>query len=204
MTGRFLVVEGIDGAGTTTLSRALAQRLGALWTCEPSDGGVGRLIRAVLRKEVALAAGAPDAHDAAMAMLFAADRREHLAVEIDPALAAGAWVVCDRYYHSTLAYQGARDDAAFEWIRALHRGWARVPDLTLLVDVPVETAQGRRAGDAARAAEEIYDAPDTQARVAARYRALAERLGEPVVTLDGTRAPEAVLAEALAAVVALR
>jgi dTMP kinase len=204
MSGRFLVVEGIDGAGTTTLSRALAQRLGALWTCEPSGGAVGRLIRAILRKEVALAPDAPDAHDAAMAMLFAADRREHLAVDVEPALAAGAWVVSDRYYHSTLAYQGARDDAAFESIRALHRGWARVPDLTLLLDVPVETAQGRRAGDSARALDEIYDAPDTQARVAARYRALAERLGEPIVAIDGTRDADAVLAEALAALAVVR
>ncbi|HEV8325677.1 MAG TPA: dTMP kinase [Myxococcota bacterium] len=199
MTGRFVAVEGIDGAGTTTLSRRLVDALAArgekaCWTCEPTDGPVGKLLRQVLKGTDARGGGPSPA---TMALLFAADRMDHLAGTIAPALAEGAWVVSDRYYHSTLAYQGVGED--FDWIRALHRG-ARAPDVTLLLDVTVQTAVERRRADAARSAPELFDAPGTQAAVAERYRALPARLaGERIIVLDGARDADAVLLAALVA-----
>ncbi len=101
--GRFIVLEGLDGAGTTTQAALLAEWLGArgevVQTREPTAGPIGRLIRSSLRAE-------PDSPaETSLPWLFAADRAEHLTRVIEPALARGAWVISDRYYHSSLAYQ---------------------------------------------------------------------------------------------------
>jgi dTMP kinase len=130
----------------------------------------------------------------AMALLFAADRRDHLAREISPALAAGADVVSDRYLLSSLAYQA--QEAERDWVAGLARD-LRVPDLTLLLDLPVEVAAARRR--AAGRPDERYDADAVQARVAARYRELCA--GDPrAVTLDAGRSV-AEVATAIAAAV---
>ena len=108
-----------------------------------------------------------------MALLFAADRRDHLRREIEPALAAGMDVVCDRYLLSSLAYQG--EEAEREWVAELARE-VRPPDLTLLLDLPVAVAAARRR--AAGRIEERYDADAVQERVAAAYRAAGRRRPE--------------------------
>jgi dTMP kinase len=115
-----------------------------------------------------------------MALLFAADRRDHLRREIEPALAAGTDVVCDRYLLSSLAYQG--EEAERDWVAQLARE-VRPADLTLLLDLPVPVAAARRR--AAGRIEERYDADPVQERVAAAYRALVA--GDPkAVTIDAS------------------
>ncbi len=180
--GFFVVLEGIDGAGTTTQSSRLAARFAShgaavVQTAQPSKGPVGVRIREFLR------AGAQgDALDpGAMALLFAADRLDHLARQVEPALASGGVVVCDRYVLSSLAYQGVFVDV--EWVAAINSR-ARAADLTLFVDVDVPTAAARRQARGGPADQ--YDEDSVQSRVRANYRAFASRpqLGR-VVTVDG-------------------
>jgi dTMP kinase len=167
----FIVLEGIDGSGTTTQLDRLARHLEGRGrrvhpTREPSQGPVGRLLREILLGGHRRPDGAA-VDGLAMALLFAADRRDHLTREIEPALAAGADVVSDRYLLSSLAYQA--QEAERDWVAGLGRD-LRVPDLTLLLDVPVPVAAARRR--AAGRPDERYDADEVQARVAARYREL--------------------------------
>src|SRR4029078_3251661 len=119
----FIVLEGIDGSGTTTQLGRLGDHLTsrgrrAHTTREPSAGPVGRLLREILLGGHRLPDGAP-ADRRAMALLFAADGRDHLRREIEPALAAGTDVVCDRYLLSSLAYQG--EEAERDWVAQLAR-----------------------------------------------------------------------------------
>ena len=199
MAGILVVLEGIDGAGTTTQTTRVSARLieaGLVVhaTREPSDGPVGRLLREMLAGRHAPVASTT------MALLFAADRVDHLAREVDPALAAGKVVLSDRWYHSSLAYQGSEEDR--EWILVLNAR-ARRPDVTFLLDVPVDLAASRRA--AAGRTEEIYDRMEIQRRVAAAYRAVARRLGptEKIIVLDGERPIDALTDEIVNAVLAL-
>lgn len=202
MSGKLIVLEGIDGAGTTTqtarLCAALAARqVEAHATREPSTGPVGRLLREML-------GGAHQPVDATtLGLLFAADRADHLQREIEPALARGAVVVSDRYYHSSLAYQSDPDDrAGFDWVRLLN-GRARRPDLTLLLEVPVDVAAARRAADGRP--DELFDRLETQRRVAEGYRRVVAALGgeERIAVLDGTQPLDTVAGEILARVLAV-
>jgi len=189
-----LVLEGIDGAGTTTQAARLVATLRAEGraahpTREPSDGPIGRLLREIL-------AGRHQPVDATtMSLLFAADRADHVQREVVPALARGAVVVSDRWYHSSLAYQGAGEDRA--WIRTLNAR-ARRPDLTLLLDIPAELGAARRA--AAGRPDELYDRLEMQRRVAAGYREVVAELApaERIAVLDGSRDLDAVAADILA------
>ena len=217
--GRFVVLEGLDGAGTTTQVARLAERLRGQGrdvhtTREPSDGPVGKLLRRALAGELALPGGAPPA-PATMALLFAADRTDHLAREVEPALAAGKTVLSDRYLLSSLAYQGEARSALpsegrsplsagdqLAWVQELNAR-ARHPDLTILLDVDPEVAARRRHADARP--EELYDHIETQRRVAAAYRALADRpsVAGPVERVDGALPLDDVTTQALALIEAL-
>lgn len=182
----FIVLEGIDGAGTSTQLVRLAARLRArgrrvVTTREPSDGPIGVLLREILRGDHANADGT-GLDGRAMALLFAADRRDHLTREIEPALAQGADVISDRYLLSSLAYQAVEADRA--WVELLAAG-VREPDLTLLLDVEISVAARRRL--VAGRPMERYDADGTLACVAANYRRLAEERPN-VVRIDGTPA----------------
>jgi len=197
--GRFVVLEGLDGAGTTTQARLLAEALRADGrtvhvTAEPSGGPVGALVRQVLTRRIAARDGA--AFDpAALALLFAADRLDHLSVEIAPKLAGGVDVVSDRFTLSSLAYQGlAVGDVA--WVEALNAR-AAAPDVTIFLRVRPEVALRRR--EAASLDREIFEVSTFQRRVAASYERALERLreaGEQVVVLDGER-PVPAVAEAI-------
>ena len=194
----FIVLEGIDGSGTTTQLGLLERHLQGRGrrvhaTREPSTGPIGRLLREILLGDHKSPAGAP-VDGLAMALLFAADRRDHLAREMSPALAAGFDVVSDRYLLSSLAYQA--QEAERDWVAGLARE-LRVPDLTLLLDLPVEVAAARRR--AAGRPDERYDADAVQARVAARYRELCA-VDPRAVTLDAARSV-AEVASAVAATV---
>jgi dTMP kinase len=194
----FIVLEGIDGSGTTTQLGLLERHLGARGrrvhpTREPTQGPIGRLLREILLGGHRMPDGAP-VDGLAMALLFAADRRDHLRREIEPALAAGADVVSDRYLYSSLAYQAQEAERA--WVAGLARD-LRTPDLTLLLDVPVPVAAARRR--AAGRPDERYDADDVQSRVAARYRELcAPDPKAQIIEASGT--VEAVAASVAAAV----
>ena len=146
-----------------------------------------------------------------MALLFAADRLDHLETEILPRLKEGVLVICDRYDLSSLAYQsvtapGAGDDGAVDektvaWIRELN-GRARRPDLTIVVDTPPQVAEARRG--ARGGPSELYEKQDLQGRLAAAYRRAEEFVpGDRVVHLDGRHAVSALLADAVRAVDAL-
>jgi len=181
--GKFLVLEGIDGSGTTTqLDRAVAylESLGhsAVATREPSTGPIGRLLREALLGRLAMPDGTR-MDGRSMALLFAADRIDHLQREIEPQLAAGTSVISDRYLLSSLAYQA--EEAERDWVLGLARGILR-PDLTLLLDVPIDVAAKRR--EAAGRPIERYDADSYLAKVAANYRALASQ-DPSVVILNG-------------------
>lgn len=198
---KLLVLEGLDGAGTTTQARRLADALAARGhtahvTREPSDGPIGRLIREMLTGGHALPSG--QALDQGMfGLLFAADRLDHVQREVAPALAAGTVVISDRWYHSSLAYQGTGAERA--WIRMLNQR-ARRPDLTIFLRVRAEVAAQRRV--AAGRAQELFEDLAMQERVAAGYDEVLAALraeGEPIAILDGERALDDVTAAIVAA-----
>lgn len=179
--GRFIVIEGADGTGTTTqadrLVAALEERgLGVLRTAEPSEGEVGKLVRKRL--------GAGVAHDLgwkALALMFAADRLDHVANEIEPALAEGRWVVSDRYTLSSLVYQSLHVDT--EWVRALNQH-APPPDVTLVLTLPLDDALSRIASRGGQ--EEVYDVRGLQARVHGLYGDLAPTVRAELVDARGS------------------
>ncbi len=186
--GLFLVLEGLDGAGTTTQADRLASWLTGEGrrvhvTAEPSRGPVGAQIRQVLSGRLRGPGGAGiDA--GVLALLVAADRLDHWESEIRPRLEEGVDVVSDRYVLSSLAYQAATTgDPA--WVASINSR-APSPDLTLFLRVRPAVALRRRY--AATAEREIFEVPEFQRRVHRAYgRALAGlvKAGERVVEVDG-------------------
>lgn len=190
--GRFVVLEGIDGSGTTTQVARLADRLrsqGVLVrsTREPSDGPVGVLVRQVLTGRVVVPGGRAPGW-ATMALLFAADRMDHVESEIEPFIAQGGIVLSDRYDASSLAYQsvssGAEAKEAVQWIRSLNR-YVRRPDLTIVLDIAPEVAAERckTRGDVAQ----LYDQNEVQRALAEFYRELAKHMpNDRIVVVDAS------------------
>jgi len=203
--GRFVVLEGIDGAGTTTHVGRLAQRLRSMRvpvraTREPSDGPVGTLVRQVLTGRVVVPGGRAPGW-ATMALLFAADRMDHVESEIEPFVAEGGVVISDRYDASSLAYQsvssGADSKEAVEWIRSLNR-YVRRPDLTIVLDLSPETASERRMhrGEPAQ----LYEQNEVQRALAAFYKDLAKHMPKDrVIVIDASGTVEEVHARVWAA-----
>ncbi|MGD0248092.1 MAG: dTMP kinase [Candidatus Limnocylindrales bacterium] len=193
--GALIVIEGIDGAGSTTQSEMLVAwllRAGvpATFTSEPSKGPVGATLRQHLARTAEL--GGPQAE----ALAFAADRMDHVASEIVPALERGTTVVSDRYYLSSLAYQALSCDLA--WLREINR-FAIRPDLTVFLSVPVDVGVARFSGRATR--ERFEEDRDELARIAGLYDAAIAALGddgEAVQVIDGTRSPAEIHAEIVA------
>jgi dTMP kinase len=132
--GPFIVIEGLDGSGKTTQAKLLTAKLSrshnAVYTAEPSQGKIGTFIRnSCLYGEKRLSITVE-------ALLFAADRIEHLENEIKPAITDGKLVVCDRYFYSSLAYQGSAD-LSLDWISEINR-YALKPDFAVFIDVAPE------------------------------------------------------------------
>jgi dTMP kinase len=205
--GRFIVIEGIDGAGTTTQARRLvaalrSRNIAAIETREPTDGPVGALLRQVLRGRLVSATGTAFSWQE-LALLFAADRLEHASNELNPRRKEGTWLVCDRYDYSSVAYQSASaaDAGVIPWLRELNRHAPR-PDLTLVVDVSPEVARARRL---ARASDkEIFDDDAFQARLAAFYRDIERHFpADRIVHVDGDGEADSVFAALFANVIAL-
>jgi dTMP kinase len=195
VTGRFVVIEGGDGSGKSTqcarLVEALRARgLDAIATVEPGGTPLGAELRRLL-----LDGSSIDAR--AEALLMAADRAEHVANVVRPAVERGSWVISDRHVPSSLVYQGVVRGLGVDAIAALSAFATDglEPDLVLVLDVDDATAESRRAPGADRMERE---GSTFHAEVRAAYRDLAARRGWVVV--DGSGPPDAVAALLLAAV----
>jgi dTMP kinase len=198
MTGRFVTFEGIDGAGKTSHLEALAGRLRArghevVLTREPGGSALAEALRGLVL------AMAMDALTETL-LVFAA-RRDHLRQSIEPALARGATVLCDRFTDATFAYQGAARGVGLDRL-ALLEGWVqegRQPDLTLWFDVPPAVAAARRA--AARAPDRFEREDEAfHARVRAGYALRHAADPARIVRVDAD-APRELVAQAVEAAV---
>jgi dTMP kinase len=187
--GKFIVLEGLDGAGTTTQAARLAEvlrsrRLPVRLTREPSDGPIGTMIRQVLTGRIVLPAGRSPGW-ATMALLFAADRVDHVEADIEPFLATGGTVISDRYDASSLAYQsvvsGRASAETVDWIRTLNQKAMR-PDLTIALDVTPEVATARR--EARGEPAQLYEQNEVQRALAFFYKDLEKHMhGDRVVVI---------------------
>lgn len=189
MRGRLIAFEGIDGCGKTTQARLLKERLGreAVLTSEPGGTELGVELRRLL-----LGTSLRALSSRAEALLLGADRAEHVAQVISPALEEGRWVVTDRYAGSTLAYQGYGRGIDLDELRSLvsFATAGLEPDLNLLVEVPVRTARERMRGVAPDRLEQLDE--DFHRRVEDGYEKLAS--GDPSrwAVVDGTAAVDEV------------
>jgi len=202
--GRFIALEGGEGAGKSTQARLLAEALTArgietVLTREPGGTPLAESIRALLL-------GGGDDEGPGLrteALLFAAARADHVARLIAPALARGEWVICDRFLDSSRAYQGGGGGLLDADLLTLHRigSEALLPDLTLLIDVEPAVA-------ARRAAARDGDTPDRiggrdaayHARVAAAFDRFARAEADRFARIDGNGTPEQTHAVIMAAV----
>jgi dTMP kinase len=191
--GFFITLEGGEGAGKSTQARRLAVALAAsgvpvLRSREPGGAPGAERIRDLL-----LSPGSWNS--LTEAMLHFAARREHVVRSIRPMLEAGAWVICDRFADSTLAYQGAGQGLAYEtWSRLCDLTLEGLqPDLTLILDLPVAAGLARAAG---RSAADRYEklGVDFHARIRAGFQAIARREPTRCVVLDAARDAESVYA----------
>jgi dTMP kinase len=200
MRGRLITIEGLDASGKSTLACALATELRArgvdvVLLREPGGVALSERVRALVQ-DPTLRVGAR-----AEALLYAAARAQLVEQLLEPTLADGRWVLLDRFVDSSLAYQGAGRELGLQAIleiNALALGGLR-PDRTLLLELPaqVRLARLRERGGGADRLEREDEA--FFARVAAGYRELADKEPERFVRLDATRLPQALLADALAA-----
>jgi dTMP kinase len=187
MRGKFITLEGIDGAGKSTHLQWLAERLRSdggrevVVTREPGGTPLGEKLRALLLHE-------PMDIGTETLLMFAA-RQQHLAQVILPALGRGAWVLSDRFTDATFAYQGGGRGVPAAKLKALEN-WVQgelQPDLTLFFDVPVVVGQGRlQAGQAALDRFE-REAAEFHERVRAAYLARAAQYPARIRVIDSTR-----------------
>ncbi len=201
--GSFIVLEGVDGAGTTTHVRLLSKELRSKGlpvykTGEPSRGPVGGLLRQILTGRVVVHGlqGARPPSWGTMALLFAADRMDHLEAEIMPNLMDGVNVICDRYDHSSVAYQslsGGAKPATIAWVRELNSR-AKRPDLTIVLDVPAEVAAERRRSRLL--AQEMYEDDELQRDLVDFYAHIEEYFPQDTIChVDANRPVAEVAAE---------
>jgi len=184
--GFFIVLEGIDGCGKTVHSKALCEALKKLsyevaYTTEPSKSQIGRLIESEFLQKAKVS---PQVE----ALLFAADRFDHLTFEVLPMLNANKIVVSDRYVYSSLAYQGAQD-LKLDWIREVNY-FATKPNLALYLDVPAEVGLSRKRG------RSVLEKLELEKKVREIYLSLVES-GE-LIKVDSNRSLDIVKKEVLA------
>ena len=205
--GRFITLEGGEGAGKSTQVKLLADYLRSLGrecvvTREPGGSPVAEQLREVILSGVAASLG-----PAAEAVLFSAARIDHIAQTIAPALARGAFVICDRFADSTRAYQGAQGKVDGSLIDALEKvavGRYR-PDLTLILDLPAETGLARANQRRADAKADRFEAEDMSFHQGLRkaFLDIAAREPQRCAVIDAAQSPDDV-AKAIRDVVSAR
>jgi dTMP kinase len=188
----FIAFEGPDGSGKSTQAARLAERLRAagrevVTVREPGGTPAGERIRAILLGE----GGTVDLNPRADALLFNASRAQLVTDVIRPALERGAVVIADRFFASTLAYQGYGSGLPLEELRGMIEvaTGGLAPDLTLLFDLPAEAGLARKSGGDRTRFEQRFDA-SFHARVAEGFRALAAADPAHWQTLDAQLDPE--------------
>ena len=194
--GRFIVLEGIDGAGKTTqaaMLRAHLESKGRRVVCqaEPTDFESGRALRAALGGKIKRS-------ECQMAVMFVEDRiahNIHPTEGIEAILATGADIICDRYYYSTLAYQGQSTDYA--WCKAMNLSCPEIrrPDLCIYLDLtPEQSLERIRKG---RDSVEIYENEETLRRVRNAFLSVLDDLSttDRIAKVDAYRTPEEIARE---------
>jgi len=189
MKGTFVCIEGLDGCGKTTQAKLLVEKLqrsyNAMYTAEPSDCKIGDFIRK------SILYGEKRSTSLAEALLFAADRVEHVENEVLPALRQGKLVLSDRYVYSSLAYQGAAG-LSLEWIQSINQ-FALRPDLAIFIDVDPRAVMQRL-----KPVKSVMENLETQQRVRQIYLKFVEK-GD-LSRIDGNK-PKLLVAEELQRVV---
>ncbi|MDP1536377.1 MAG: dTMP kinase [Burkholderiales bacterium] len=183
MYGKFITLEGVDGAGKSThlgwlVDHLRAQGRTVVQTREPGGTPLGEKLRELLLHETM--------HLETEALLMFAARREHLELVIKPAVARGDWVVCDRFTDASFAYQGGGRGLSVEKLAQLEN-WVQgdfQPDLTLLFDLPIDIAAQRMAGAARQLDRFEQEKADFHERVRAAYLARAAQMPDRVKVID--------------------
>lgn len=192
MSGAFVVIEGIDGAGKSTVCRRVAEKLAsrgieAVLTAEPTHEGIGAFIRAGTAGPVS---------QRTEALLFVADRNDHTE-RIMADVSAGRVVVCDRYFASTVAYQSARldgDGTDRDWLISINSDFTGRPDATILLDIDPAAGMAR-AGSRGRGTSK-FEEEGFLIQVRANYLRLADEFG--FIVIDASADPDRVFAEVMA------
>lgn len=189
----FIVLEGVNGAGKSTLQRRLAESLRAagkevVSTFEPGDTPLGKTLRTLL-----LTPEAEKKSHLAELFLFAADRAEHVAKVINPSLEKGIWVISDRYTYSLAAFQGYGRGLDLNIIHKVNEiaTAGRVPDLVILLDLPVEEGLRRTKG---RGGEDAFEDELVQfhERIRSGFLEMARTAPEPFLLVDATKSADEV------------
>ena len=191
--GRFITFEGGEGSGKSTQIKTLAERLNAarlrtIVTREPGGSPGAEIIRHLVLSGMGKLLG-PDAET----LLFAAARDDHVRAVIEPALAQGVWVLCDRFSDSTRAYQGSLGKVSPAVLNAMERvtiGDLK-PDMTIILDVPVEIGMKRAAARRGTGAPDRFEAEDVRFHQQLREAYWQIAAGEPqrCVLIDATADP---------------
>jgi len=204
MAGKFIVLEGIDGAGTTTQAVLLHSALMKMEvpvhiTEEPSTGPIGSLIRQILHGRL-ITAGSSGPRAPGwniMALLFAADRLDHLESEIAPNLRDGINVISDRYIFSSLVYQTVTsgENSTIKWIETINE-YAVPPDIVFFLDVDHQEAQKRRM--MRRIGYELYEDLELQKKIARKYHEVLSSYNKSkIVVVDGNKSIDEVASNIL-------
>jgi len=189
--GKFITLEGVDGAGKSTHLSWLVKHLresgrSVVQTREPGGTRLGEKLRELLLHE--------PMHLETEALLMFAARREHLEQVIKPAIERGDWVVCDRFTDASFAYQGGGRGLSIEKLNQLEN-WVQAgfqPDLTLLFDLPIDIASRRMAGAARQLDRFEQEKADFHERVRAAYLARAARMPARIKVIDSRQSVETI------------
>ena len=194
--GKFITFEGCDGCGKSTQLRLLSEyltkeKIPHIFTREPGGGKISEAIR-----EILLSGKNMEMTDECEALLYAASRVQHLNDRVEPSLAKGELVICDRYVDSSLAYQAYARGLGKEFIEKINAFALEkyLPDVTIFIDLTPEAAFRRKKG--ADANDRLEQAGmEFHKRVYAGYKALAEEYPERIVCVNGEQTPDGIFAD---------